>query len=331
MTRRAVRILLLDRPRIRHVADVLEIARAPFDLDRRRLVGVEEELRGVEIVDAPGAAETSDAVIADEQPGERDAHIAIRHPRRRPEPHVVVEACRRLLQRLGRLRLGRPSAGRSDHDVADVTDVAVPDQLRRVAVEVAGSLLRAPLEDDPVFLDRLAQREAFRERHAQRLFAIDVLAAAGRLDADERMPSFAWRDDDRVDVLPRQELAKIGEAQAGLVAVVLIDRGLELLERFLADVADRDDADVGHLQESAHVAAAHPADADVPERDAVARRRGLRSGDDVPGHDHRRHRRDRGGAQELATIYLRTRSRRDDRHFFLPWDASVWLDTRRRR
>ena len=136
--------------------------------------------------------------------------------RRRPEPHVVVEPCRWILQRLGLLRLGRPSAGRSDHDVADVTDVAVPDQLRRVAVEVARSLLRAPLEDDAVFLDRLAQREAFRECHAQRLFAIYVLPAAGRLDADERMPSFAWRDDDRVDVLPGQQLAEIGEARQAL-------------------------------------------------------------------------------------------------------------------
>ena len=175
---------------------------------------------------------------------------------------------------------------------------------------MAGSLLRAPLEDDAVFLDRLAQREAFRERDAQRLFAIDVLAAAGGLDADERMPSFARRDDDRVDVRPGQELAKIGEAQAGLVAIVLIDRRLVLLERFLADIADGQDADVGHLEESANVAAAHPADADVPERDAVARRRRLRSGDDVPGHDHRRHGRGRCGAQEIATIHLRTRSRR---------------------
>ena len=233
-----VGVLLLDRPRVRHVADVLVIARPAFDLDRCRLVGVEEELRGVEIVNAPGPAETAEAVIADEQPRERDAHVAVWHVRGGAEPHVVVEAWRWILQRLGCLRLGWDASGRSDHDVADIADVAVPDQLRRVAVVVARSLLRAPLKNDPVFLDRLAQGEAFCERDAQRLFTIDVLAAAGRLDAHERVPSFTRRDDDRVDVLPGQQLAKIGEAQAGLVAIVEIDSRLELLERFLADVAD---------------------------------------------------------------------------------------------
>jgi hypothetical protein len=64
--RRTARIFLLDGPRVRHVAYVLEVAGAAFDLDRRGLVGIEEELRGVEIVNAPGAAQTSEAVITDE-------------------------------------------------------------------------------------------------------------------------------------------------------------------------------------------------------------------------------------------------------------------------
>ena len=60
--------------------------------------------------------------------------------------------------------------------------------------------------------------------------------------------------------------------------------------------------------------AGHPADADVPELDAVTGWCSLRSGDDVSGHDHGRDRGDRCSAQEIATVHVRTRSRRQLRH-----------------
>jgi hypothetical protein len=158
-----------------------------------------------------------------------------------------------------------------------------------------------------------------------------VLAAARRLDADERMPSFAGGDDDRIDVSSRQQLPEIGMGAAFRIAILLIDRALSAFEGLQTDIGDRDYPGIRHLQESPNVAAAHPPDADVPDCDPIARRGSLRSGDDVPGHDHRR---DGGrcGAQEIAAIHPRTRSRRHLRHPLPPVrNGSVWLDTRRCR
>ena len=93
-----------------------------------------------------------------------------------------------------------------------------------------------------------------------------MLPAARRLDADQRMPAFSGGDDDGIDVRPRQQLAEIGMRGAFRIAILLIDRALGPLEGFLTDVGDGEDPDVRHLEEAANVAAAHPADADVPER-----------------------------------------------------------------
>ena len=82
---------------------------------------------------------------------------------------------------------------------------------------------------------------------------------------------------------------------------------------------------------AAHVAAAHPADPDVPQLDAVAGRRRLRSGDHVTGHDHRRHGGGGRGAQERAAVHAGPRSPRQVRHRSSQSDAGVWLDPRRRR
>jgi hypothetical protein len=150
-----------------------------------------------------------------------------------------------------------------------------------------------------------------------------VLPAARRLYANQWMPAFPGGDDDRIDVRPRQQLAEIGNRGAFRIAILLIDRALRAFESLQTDIGDSEDPGVRHLEEAANVAAAHPPDADVPNRDAIARRSRLRSGDDVPGHDHRRHDRGGGGAQEIATVYRQTRSRRQLRHLSSQSDASV--------
>ena len=155
--------------------------------------------------------------------------------------------------------------------VADVADVAVPHQLRGQPIVDAGALLRAPLEDDAVFLHRFTQCQAFGQRDAERLLAVHVLPAARRLDANQRMPAFPGGDDHGIDVRPRQQLAKIGMRGAFRIAILLIDRALSAFEGLRTDIGDGEDPDVRHLEESANVAAAHPPDADVPDRDAIAR------------------------------------------------------------
>ena len=104
-----------------------------------------------------------------------------------------------------------------------------------------------------------------------------MLPAARRLDANQRMPAFPGGDDHGIDVRPRQQLAEIGMRGAFRIAILLIDRALSAFEGLQTDIGDGEDPDVRHLEEAANVAAAHPPDADVPDRDAIARRSRLRS------------------------------------------------------
>ena len=195
------------------------------------------------------------------------------------------------------LRLGRSSAGRSDHDGLHVADVAVPHQLRREAVVVAGPLLRAELEDDAVLLHGFAQRQSFGQRHAQRLLAVHVLPAPGSLDPDQRMPSFSGRDDHRVDVGPRQQLPEIRYSAPQLESPYrLIDRGLGPFEvspdghRRWPGI--RTSGILRNPRTWPHPMLPTPIEASVMRSLGGDR---LGPGDDVPGHDHRSHGRGRCG------------------------------------
>jgi hypothetical protein len=65
------------------------------------------------------------------------------------------------------------------------------------------------------------------------------------------------------------------------------------------DVADRDDLNLAVSQEAAQVRAAHVADADEADRDALARRPPRAAAEGRRGHEPRRRQRG-GGARELA-------------------------------
>jgi hypothetical protein len=112
----------------------------------------------------------------------------------------------------------------------------------------------------------------------QRLLAIDVLAGAGGEDAGDGVPVVRRGDDDGIDVFALEEIAEVGVRLTALELALALLGGVVVGGHLLGGVAalgdhvaDGHDLDVWGAEEAAQVAAAHGADADEPEGEAVVR------------------------------------------------------------
>src|SRR6266568_6060833 len=85
----------------------------------------------------------------------------------------------------------------------------------------------------PLFLaNRFDHRPRFMNRLAQRLLAVDVLARSGGGGRDQRVPMVGRRDDHRIDVFSRQQLAEVVVRRAAFVRAIGLF-GVEILDLFL--------------------------------------------------------------------------------------------------
>src|SRR4030095_5079810 len=136
--------------------------------------------------------------------------------RRGAEPHLPVLLVERL--QADGLRESRSDVAETgDADVANLTDVAVADQLDALFVLLSRTLLRAALYDAFVMLRGVGHPAAFADEERHRLFDVNVLARAARQYRQQRMPVVGSRNDHGVNVLAVEHPAKILEA-LGLLA-----------------------------------------------------------------------------------------------------------------
>ena len=188
-------------------------------------------------------------------------------------------------------------------ELAGAGEPAGKGDVRQVAA------LRASLEDAARAANDLRQLQALSDVLRAGLFAIHVLAGAGRIDGGRAVPVRTGGDQDRVDVTAVEQLAKVAIHRAVCVAVVLVDFFLDGDAAFFFNVADGDELNVLLLQEAAEVISSPVADADTAHHDSLA-------GSDCAVPAQGRTRNDRrcegsGGAgrkrafQEPSTIELR--------------------------
>jgi len=178
-------------------------------------------------------------------------------------------------------------------DALDASDAAVADKFARLAELSAGPLLAARLEDRRVPPDRLGHEVGPADGQRQRLLAVDVLAATGRLDGAQGVPVVGHGDEHRLDVVPGEHLAVVHVALAVAAAVRGVDEVDRHVAELLVDLRDAEDPDLAVLDQAAQVVLALLADADEAHRDAVARGRAA-SAQDV-GCQHGRGGRGQGG------------------------------------
>ena len=141
-----------------------------------------------------------------------------------------------------------------------------PHEIRAVAPLGAG------LVDPAGPAERIGQRPALLDRHRAGLLAVDVLARAGRLDGQRRVPEFRRGDDDGVDVRAGQHFLVVGVHHAVAVLVALIDQLLDELPALFLQVADGDEPGVLVAQHGIHGGHSAAADPDAGDRDLVAGR-----------------------------------------------------------
>jgi hypothetical protein len=266
-----------------------------LDRHRARAGGVQPVHGQTHHVRAPVADLTAARL---HHPAERPVQVAAveRAVAERSQPQIPIDLLGRIAVRLG-------SAGRGrivpDIDLADRADIAVGQvAVRQVRFGVAQPL-RAQLDRDVRPLARFDHRLALGDRAAGRLLDVHVLSALGRMDRLLSVPVVGAGDDHGIHVVPLED-----------EAVVAVHVGLGtgdargILQPPLVDVAHRRHVHLPAVHAGFHVAqmvAAHPADADMPDRQPLVgspspSRQEIRSG-------HGRRRRRTGRLQKVPPRY----------------------------
>ena len=255
---------------------------------------------GIDQVHAPvghGAARVIPEISKRREP--RDLHapaVSIEgHVRRRPQPHLPVEALgNRSVRRLSPSLLADGSAlprmaERHLSDQAALDDLGSP-------LEIPSRALHgARLDDALVCARRLHHLLPLVHVHGCRFLYEDILALLACLDGHVGVPVIRRRDADGVDGLVLEDFAEVLDRLHGLPG--LGGGGDGFFQRRPVHVTDRDRFDIGQLQRVAEIARPHRPHADVADGDAVVRasdtsgedgggQRGDGAFEDVPSIDH---------------------------------------------
>ena len=110
---------------------------------------------------------------------------------------------------------------------------------------------------------------------------------------------------DGVDVLAREHIETVAVLRAVAVAVVLVRDPFDRFAPRLADIADRDELNLGLTQEITEHASAATADAETREHDAFAGRDSAVLAEEFAGNDPRR--RQRGARRSRLLEHLSSR------------------------
>ena len=232
------------------------------------------------------APKSAAEVPGDDVPGPAELMVAgvERAPGSGPQPEVPVEA---VGGRFGGQVHLVDGAGESDVDPRHPADPARSDQLDGPDELGGRPLLEADLHHPAVAPDGVDHGPGLADRQRHRLLAVDVLPGLRREDARRHVPAVAGDDDDGVDVRPGEKFPEVRVRRAALVGPARrrrriggFDGRLRVLPAPAVDVADGEDLGIGVLEEAAQVPFAHPADADAPDGDPLARRFRLASAED---------------------------------------------------
>ena len=143
-------------------------------------------------------------------------------------------------------------------------------------------------------MDGVAERPAFRDRERRGLLQIHVLAGLDRMDGDDSVPVIGRADDDRVDVLVREQFLVVavrGDAVVllpGLLAVILVDQRAGVLGTMAVEIADGHDSRGLVFPDPRQIVhARNPSVADGADVDAIG-------GRERPEHGRRHDRRESG-------------------------------------
>lgn len=143
------------------------------------------------------------AVGEDETPEEVNAVRVVRPDRRVAEPHVEIKfrwdrfRFERLLA-VADLNVMPVVAREIDAERVQLADAAVADQFAAVPRQIAGTFLRAGLQDTVVAFDGIDDRPALGDAIRERLLAVDVFAGIKGGDRGERVPVVGRGDLDDV-------------------------------------------------------------------------------------------------------------------------------------
>src|SRR5262245_26907235 len=209
-------------------------------------------------------AQVAAAIIPKPMPVVMDRAIlgavaARRDQRRRAAPQVVVYVIGHRLRTVG-LANARPALVTETARDLDFAEVTRADPFDRLFDALAGTALRAGLDDFAMFargFDRLAP---FPDVVGNGLFHIDILARLHRPDRGERMPMIGRGDGDGVHVLVLQQPPNV---RVGFHLFVALGKGLNAsIQDFAVHVAQSDDPDIfaGEAAQARDVIATAPAE-----------------------------------------------------------------------
>ena len=172
-------------------------------------------------------------------------------------------------------------------------DFSLTHHFAREPIRRGGAALRAGLIDGAEPAAGFHQLATFLNGEADGFLAIDVLAGVRGEHGGRGVPAVAGGDEHRVNVLSREQIAKVRESDAIRVAVVCVHLLLAdppASARASLTAAKLDFREGEKIRQGV---AGAVADADAAKDDAVARRDGAVEAEDRAGHDER----GGGGAQ----------------------------------
>ena len=168
-----------------------------------------------------------------------------------------------------------------------LADASVSHELGRVPELRRRALLASDLENPAGAVHRVAQGATLGDRQRRRLLQVDVLPRLHGVNGDQRVPVIGRADDDRVDVLVRQQLAIVAVGGhpvvllAGLLRVVIVDERPRIFDAMAVEIAGRHDPRAVVLPEARQIVAARdPSVADRADVDAIGRAQLAPSTDD---------------------------------------------------
>ena len=149
----------------------------------------------------------------------------------------------------------------------ELAQLAAPGQIHRKRKIRQAAPLRAGLKHPRGAAEGVGQGQALDDVLGAGLFAIDILAVVGRQNGRGGVPVRAGRDQDGVDVVPRQEFAQVNVGGAIGVAVAGIRPAFDRRAAIPAHLANRGKAHVRFAEETPEHVSAAAADADGAESD----------------------------------------------------------------
>ena len=223
---------------------------------------VGEAAAGIVDVRTPAAAAGAEIAVA--------ATGVVRLPGGRPEPQIPVDVRRR--GHSGEIAgHRRPADGNVDG--LKRADLARPAGIDDVPV-VFEHPLAAAGNNPAVAPGSRDHQRPFTEREGFGLLEINILAGPAGSNRHDRVPMVGGGDVDRIDVIPGQQFAEINVGGTVLVAVFAVHAPLAIVAPSAPHVAHRHILHVAAAEKRPLVAGAHVADADPPDHDPIAGRRG---------------------------------------------------------